>query len=100
MLEAIIVALSPFVLNAVMGLAKWFGNLQTTAGKRFLLALFSIIGVLAYSSLNGTPVDTNSISNLVTVAMQALAAFLMAHGSYVLFWQKAAAAPGTLDLTP
>jgi hypothetical protein len=100
MIEALIVALSPFILNSVMGLAKWFGNLQTTAGKRFVLALLSIFGVLAFSALNGTPVDTNSISSLVTVAMQALAAFLMAHGSYVLFWQKAAPAPGTLDLTP
>jgi hypothetical protein len=41
-----------------------------------------------FSVLNGTPVDTNSISSLVTVAFEALAAFLMAHGSYHLFWQQ------------
>ena len=87
MLDAILVALAPFILNAITSLAKWLGGVQTTAGKRFLRAVFSLIGVVALSALNGTPVDPNSITSLVTAAVEALSAFLMAHGSYTLFWK-------------
>jgi hypothetical protein len=101
MLSSILVALSPFILNAVMGVAKWAGGLQGTAGKRFLLAVLSLVGVVSFSALNGTPVDPNSISSLVQTILEAFVAFLAAHGSYHLFFSQPStpAAPANLPTT-
>lgn len=98
MIETILAALSPFILNAVMGIVKWTGGIQSTGGKRFLLAVFSLLGVVAYSSLTGSPVDMNSVTSLAQTAVEALIAFLMAHGSYTLFWNKPAKTDVTADL--
>ena len=64
MLISIIMSLSPFVLNAVMGVIKWLSDLQEQSSKRFFLALFSLFGVVAFSASTGNPVDPNSIANL------------------------------------
>ncbi len=84
MLLAIVAAVGPFVLNAAMEFTKWLTKVSSTGGKRFLLAVVSIIGVVAYSALNGTPLDVNSVSSLATVALQSVLAFMAAHGSYSL----------------
>lgn len=88
MLATIIAGLSPFILNTIMGITKWTGGVQSTGGKRFLLAVFSLIGVVAYGALMGQPVNMDSISSLLQTAIEALVAFLAAHGSYHLFWQQ------------
>lgn len=85
MLTALVAALGPFIINFAMQAAKWLSGMNSTAGKRFVLALFSIAGVIAYSAYNGTPVDPNSITSLVQVALLSLGAFLASHGSYTLF---------------
>ena len=84
MLLAIAAAVGPLVLNAVMQLTKYLTNVSSTGGKRFLLAIVSIIGVVAYSALNSTPLDVNSVSSLATVALQSVLAFFAAHGTYSL----------------
>lgn len=82
-------ALAPFALNLIMGLVKWFGaEKMETPGKRFLLAIFAIIGVAAANGLVGTPVQIDSVSSLANIALESLAAFIAAHGSYVLFWKS------------
>ena len=86
MLETIMFGLTPFILNGVVSITKWAGNVQTTGGKRFLLSVFSLIGVVALSVLNGTPVNVDSVSSLLQTVIEALVAFLAAHGSYHLFW--------------
>jgi hypothetical protein len=96
MLSSILLALLPFILNSVMGIAKWAGGLQGTAGKRFLLAVLSLVGVVAFSALSGNPIDPNSISSLVQTILEAFVAFLAAHGSYHLFWDSTPAAPANL----
>jgi hypothetical protein len=49
------------------------------------------LGAIAYSALNGTPLDVNSLTSLGQVmAIEALAAFLAAHGSYSLLTGKTA----------
>lgn len=89
-MTAFLMASMPFIINSLMGLAKRYslvGNM-TTPGKRAVLAILAIVGVVAASFLNGTPIDAASLSGLTEVALMALAAFISAHGSYVLFWNS------------
>lgn len=86
-MEAVVLALTPFVLNAVMAVAKWIGAQDTsTPFKRTLLALFAIIGVVAGNTLAGTPITPDSISNDAIVLVQSFVMFVAAHGTYNLFW--------------
>jgi hypothetical protein len=39
---SIILAISPFVLNIIVGIVKWLSALETTASKRVVLSLFSL----------------------------------------------------------
>lgn len=88
----------PFVLNGVMQLAKWTGGLQGTAGKRFVLALFAIAGVIATSNLTGMQIDVNSISSLTQTALEALVAFFAAHGTYSMLFNAKPSPEPALDL--
>jgi hypothetical protein len=91
MLLAIAAAAGPFIINGAMQFTKWLTSVSTTGGKRFLLAILAILGAIAYSALNGTPLDVNSLTSLGQVmAIEALAAFLAAHGSYSLLTGKTA----------
>lgn len=89
-MDALIVALAPFLLNGVMAGVKWFAgnNTFSTVGKRGILALLAIVGAVAYGSLTGSPVDMNSVTSLATTVIEAFVAFLLAHGSYTLFWKS------------
>lgn len=88
MLSAIILAIMPFVLNMIMGVVKWLSPLETTVSKRVILALFSLAGIIAGSAMTGTPVDPNQVSAILTVIVETFVAFLLAHGSYTLFWKR------------
>jgi hypothetical protein len=88
MVSAIILAISPFVLNIIVGIVKWLSPLETTTSKRVILALFSLAGVIATSAMTGTPVDPNMVSSIVHVLVEAFVAFVLAHGSYTLFWKS------------
>lgn len=88
MLSAIVLALSPFLLNVVMAIIKWLTPTESTAWKRGVLALLSLAGVIATSAMTGTPVNPNEVSSLLTAIVEAFVAFLLAHGSYTLFWNK------------
>jgi len=87
MVSAIILAISPFVLNVIMGVVKWLSPLETTASKRVVLTLFSLAGVIAASAMTGSPVDPNLVSNILMTLVEAFVAFVLAHGSYILFWK-------------
>jgi hypothetical protein len=88
MLLAISAAVGPFLINGAMEFTKWLTSVSTTGGKRFLLALLAILGAIAYSALNGTPLNVDSLTSLGQVAFEAIAAFLAAHGSYSLLTGK------------
>lgn len=90
MLLAIAAAFGPFIINGVVELAKLLTGFNSTAGKRFLLAVTAILGAVSFSALTGTPVNVDSITSLVQTALEALVAFLMAHGSYSLLTGKTA----------
>ncbi len=80
---------APFILNLVMGISKWLGASEmTTPGKRFLLALFAIMGVVISNALLGDAIQLDSITNLTQIALESAAAFIAAHGSYMLFWSR------------
>lgn len=82
-------ALSPFVLNAIMGAAKMLmADTTSTAAKRGVLGIFAVIGAVLYSTYLGTPIDIDSITSLLNTSFIALTQFLLAHGSYTLFWKK------------
>jgi hypothetical protein len=91
MLTAIIAALGPFALNAAMELTKYVTSVSSTGGKRFALGVLSLVGVIAYSALNGTPLDVNSVSSIAQVLLTSAGAFLAAHGSYSLITGKTSA---------
>jgi hypothetical protein len=44
MLTTIIIAHTPFILNAAMGIVKWFAQLKTTAVKRAFLGILAFLG--------------------------------------------------------
>jgi hypothetical protein len=60
---------------------KWLTNAGTEGGRRFVLALVVILGAISFSALTGMPLNVDSVSGLVQVAFEALAAFLAAHGT-------------------
>lgn len=91
MLSAILIALGPFALNGVTELTKYLTSVSSTGAKRFVLGVFSILGVIALSAYNGTPLDIDSVSSISVTLMQSLAAFLAAHGSYSLITGKTSA---------
>jgi hypothetical protein len=74
MLLALASAVGPFLINGAMEFTKWLTSVSTTGGKRFLLAIIAIVGAIAYSGLNGTPLDVNSLTSLGQVAFEAVAA--------------------------
>jgi type III secretory pathway component EscS len=92
-MTAFIIAMTPFVVNLLMGLFKLLTNVQDTAGKRILLGAMSIIGVVAANLLAGTPIEPSSLNGVVEQLLLAIAAFLAAHGSYTLFKASPKALP-------
>jgi hypothetical protein len=88
MLLAFVAAAGPFIINGAMEFTKWLTSVSSTAGKRFLLAILAIVGAIAYSALNSTPLDVDSLTSLGQIAFEAVAAFLAAHGSYSLLTGK------------
>lgn len=88
-MEALILAGTPFLLNAVMTVAKALGAQDMSRyGLRALLALFSLLGAIAASALSGQSPDMSHISDLIQVILLAFVNFLAAHSSYDLFWKK------------
>ncbi len=89
MIETIAIAAAPFILNFVMLVVKRLGaDALTNAGLRVLLALFSLIGVVAGSALTGNAIELSTISGLMQAILLAFAAFLASHGSFKLFWAR------------
>lgn len=98
-MTAFIIAFTPFVVNLLMGLFKKITAVQDTAGKRILLGILSLIGVLSANALAGSPIDQSSLSGLVQDMLLAAVTFLTAHGSHNLFTTKATDASNFIDYT-
>jgi hypothetical protein len=63
---------------------------HSLVGKRFLLAVVSLLGAISFSAQSGTPLDINLVSSILQIAFEAFAAFFAAHGSYSLLTGKTA----------
>jgi hypothetical protein len=50
-MTALIIAITPIVINIATTFFKWLSNVKDTAGKRILFGLLSLLGVLAASAL-------------------------------------------------
>lgn len=92
MIDAILLAVSPFILNGLTSLVSWAAGITDTPGKRLLLAILSLLGAVATAVMNGTPLDPTNVSSLVSIIATTFVAFLMAHGSYHLFFKSASPA--------
>ena len=69
--------------NVLVSFVKWLSSEET--GKvwlRGMLIVFSILGIIAASALNGTPVDFNQISDLVKLLVESGALAFLSHLSY------------------
>ena len=85
----IIYLLVPFITSGILQGVKWFAGLYSpqngAAGRvwlRPLLVMFSFLGVVATSVLKGTPIDTNSVTDDVTLILSTIATALLSHWFY------------------
>ena len=78
LLLSLAAAVSPFPINLAIELAQVSHGVLVD----FLLALVSLVGAISFSALSGTPLDINSVSSILQIAVEAFAAFFAAHGSY------------------
>jgi hypothetical protein len=90
MLTAILATTLPFALNGAMELTKWLTKVSSTPVMRFFLAVLSIVGVISFSVVNGTPLDTGSLTGLIQTALEAVLVFFASHGTYTLLTGKTA----------
>jgi hypothetical protein len=84
MLLSLFAAVSPFIINLAVQGAKYLTGFSSTAGKRFILAVVSLLGAVSFSALSGTPLDINSVSSILQIAGETLIAFFASHGTYTL----------------
>lgn len=84
-MEAIIALAAPLTINALMAFFKAGGlNAQSVGHKRFVLALLSLVGVLATAAMTGTQPDMATIKGLVDTLLSTVVLFITSHGSYKL----------------
>jgi hypothetical protein len=79
----------PFITSAIMFAIKWLAGFYAVGNGpdakpvlRSLLLVLSLIGVLTTSIVNGTPVDPNTVSDLVTALLATLGTAYFAHAFY------------------
>lgn len=80
--------LLPFANNLGMSLIKWLGdrwfNGSQTRNWRLRLVLIagSLIGVVTTAALNGTPVEVNQVTSLITTFVETVVVAFASHFSY------------------
>lgn len=83
----LIATLVPLVLttNVLMAASKWLAN--GTVSRLMLrgaLLIFSAGGLIISAAVNGTPVEVNEVTSLVTLGLQTILLALISHFSYKL----------------
>ena len=87
MLTALVIAVSPFVLNALTAVVNLVLGIQSTTGKRIVLAVLSLIGMIAASAATGNPIDPTNLNSDLVVLAETFYGFLSSHASYHLFFK-------------
>jgi hypothetical protein len=72
--------------------ANWATGLNDTSGKRIVLAAFSLLGVISTAAMTDTQIDPSNLNVDVQILAISFAAFVMARGSYHLFFKTDAPA--------
>jgi hypothetical protein len=90
MLTGIIIIVSPFVLNGLTSLVVRLTSIQSTSLKRVVLAVLSLVGIVALSASTGSPVDPANVNADLTIIGETFVSFLMSHGSYDMLVKPAA----------
>ena len=91
MFVAILAAAMPFILNGIIGIAKYAAISGASTGwKRATLAFFALVGVVSAAAVNGTPLDVVTVQGFVETIALTFGAFVASHGTYSLFFQKKA----------
>ncbi len=77
-----------FTNNLVMSLVKVLadGSLGTT-GKRVMLGVISVIGLIAASAFTGNAIDFDSVSNIAQATVLAAVTGILSHFSYKVIKQ-------------
>jgi hypothetical protein len=80
----------PVVTTAVMFVVKrlagfeWFVNgASARPFLRFALVLFSLLGIVSFSFLTGTPIDPDSVSSLIRIAFETTISAFGSHWIYL-----------------
>jgi hypothetical protein len=96
---------TPFITSGVMFVVKWLVGLAMTdngdATKwwlRALLVVLSLLGYVADSALNGTPVDPNIVSSDVVMFVSTGALAYLAHAFYSTLFRQSVSP--SLDTPP
>jgi hypothetical protein len=80
--------LLPFANNIVMSGIKWLfsDQLKSSASRnwklRLILSGLSLVGVVSMSLLNGSPVDPNMVTDLLSTAILTIGVAVASHFSY------------------
>ena len=83
-----LVLLVPFITAALMYMTKWLAGLATVGNSkhhvtlRLLLIVFSMLGVVSTGALNGSEIDPDSISGLVSMFFQTGVSAYLSHAFY------------------
>ena len=79
----------PFVVSGIMFIIKWLAGLQLVSNGatahpwlRAILIVVTFLGVVASSFLNGTPVDPNQVTSLVSLFVNTGVLAYFAHAFY------------------
>lgn len=88
MLTALVIFVSPFALNALTFVVNAVLGIQSTTGKRIVLALLSLVGMVAASAATGNPIDPANVNSDLLVLADAFYGFLSSHASYHLFFKS------------
>ena len=73
------------ILQGVKALAGLYSSQNGPAERvwlRTLLVMFSFFGIVATSVLNGIPIDTNTVTDDVTLILSTIATALLSHWFY------------------
>lgn len=87
MITALVIIISPFVLNGLTRVVNAIVGIQSTTGKRIVLASLSLIGMVAVSATTGAPLDPANVNSDLVLLAETFYGFISAHGSYTLFFK-------------
>lgn len=88
MITAIVIVLSPFVLNALTAVVNAIVGIESTTAKRVVLSVLSLVGMIAVSASTGAPIDPANLNADLVLLAEAFYGFISAHGSYHLFFKS------------